>query len=160
MNNKKHVRTSNRLVFAAPSGIHRRGLFAWLPIAAGADVVEYDGPRWPAEEARRLVAEGNVYVFALDRRTVIDGSVVWNLARFANHSCRPNALSVKAAGRIWLRALRPIAKGEEITYDYGYSRKNYEDEPCRCGADNCAGYIVHAKFRSRLNDGHYRGWSP
>jgi SET domain-containing protein len=150
MNNKKHARTSNRLAYAAPSGIDRQGLFARDAIPAGVDIVEYAGPRLPKEEGRRRAAGGNVYVFSLDRKTDIDGSVAWNLARFANHSCAPNAQSVKTAGRVWLRALRPIAKGEEVTYDYGYSRKNFTDAPCRCGADNCAGFIVQAKFRGKL----------
>jgi hypothetical protein len=77
----------------------------------------------------------------------VDGSVAWNLARFANHSCEPNGASEIRAGRIWLRTLRPVAKNEEITYDYGYSFRD-DPVPCRCGAPRCVGRIVAARHRS------------
>jgi uncharacterized protein len=142
-------RTNNRWSYAAPSGIHGRGLFARVPIPRGTDVAEYDGPRVSADEGERLAEAGNVYVFRLNRRESIDGSAAWNLARHANHSCAPNAESVNVKGRIWLRALRDVARGEEITYDYGYS---FREAPaaCRCGAPDCAGVIVAARHRAKL----------
>lgn len=142
--------TSNRYVYAAGSGIHGKGLFAREEIAAGTDLVEYDGPRLARDAGERLAGEGNAYVFSVDRRSCIDGSVAWNLARYANHSCDPNCRSVKISGRIWLRSIRPIARGEEITYDYGYDFKNYTDNPCSCGSPRCAGYIVPQRFRDRI----------
>jgi SET domain-containing protein len=140
------TRTNNRWAYAAPSGIHGRGLFARADIPAGTDIVEYDGPRVPASEGKSLAEGGNVFVFRLNRREAIDGSVAWNLGRHANHSCAPNAESVNAGGRIWLRALRAIKKGEEVTYDYGYSFRD-EPVPCSCGAPDCAGVIVAGRHR-------------
>jgi len=49
---------------------------------------------------------------------------------------------VIADGRIWIVAVRPIAAGEELTFNYGYDLVDYRDYPCRCGAVNCVGYIV------------------
>jgi SET domain-containing protein len=142
-------RTNNRWAYASPSGIHGQGLFARVAIPAGTDIVEYDGPRVPTNEGKRMAEEGNVYVFQVNRREFIDGSVSWNLARHANHSCESNAQSVGVDGGIWLRARRPIAKGEEITYDYGYS---FRDDPssCRCKAPTCAGIIVASRHRGKL----------
>ncbi|HMZ26647.1 MAG TPA: SET domain-containing protein-lysine N-methyltransferase [Elusimicrobiota bacterium] len=141
-------RTNNEWVFAAPSGIHGSGLFARAEIPAGTLLVEYDGPRVSAAEGRRRAAEGNAFVFGLNRREFIDGSVGWNLGRFANHSCEPNAASESRGGRIWLRALRVIFPKEEITYDYGFSFRD-DPTPCRCGAPNCRGNIVAARHRDR-----------
>ena len=138
---RRDKRSNNRWVFAAPSAIHGRGLFARREIPPGMDFVEYDGPRLPLRDARRIALEGNSYIFEFDRRTAIDGSVAWNLARHANHGCSPNSFSAKADGRIWLRALRTIAKGEEITYDYGYRAQNHEELPCRCGQPGCRGKL-------------------
>lgn len=81
-------------------------------------------------------------MFTLDGKTCIDGSVAWNLARYANHSCSPNCKTIKKNGGIWLNAVRNIEKGEEITYNYGYDVKNYTDNPCNCGSPNCAGFMV------------------
>lgn len=142
-------RSNNRWCYAAPSGIHGRGLFARAEVPRGTDIAEYAGPRVSTDEGKRLAEAGNVYVFRANRRESIDGSAAWNLARHANHSCAPNAESVNAAGRIWLRALRDIAKGEEITYDYGYSFRD-EPVPCLCGAPACAGVIVAARHRAKL----------
>jgi SET domain-containing protein len=121
-------------------------LFARVDIPEGMGIVEYEGPRLNVTEGRRLAEEGNVYVFRASRREFIDGSVSWNLARYANHSCAPNAQSVGADGQVWLRAVRQIAKGEEITYDYGYSFRD-EPTPCHCGAPGCPGVIVAARHR-------------
>jgi uncharacterized protein len=142
-------RTNNERAHAAPSGIHGQGLFARTNIPRGTDVVEYDGPRIPTDEGKRMAVEGNVYVFHANRREFIDGSVVWNLARSANHSCAPNAESVSVGGKIWLRALRVIAKGEEITYDYGYSFRD-DPVPCLCRAPQCIGVIVATRHRGRI----------
>jgi SET domain-containing protein len=137
----RSVRSNNTYVYAAPSPIHGRGLFARADVPAGTDFVEYDGPRLPRKEGIRLAEGGNDYMFRLDRRTDIDGSVAWNLGRHANHGCSPNAKSVKVDGRIWLRALRDIRRGEEITYDYGYELKRDTEIPCRCGQEGCTGKI-------------------
>jgi SET domain-containing protein len=145
----RSLRSNNRWVYAAPSGIHGRGLFAREAIAEGTAVVEYEGPRVSTEEGKRMAEEGNVYVFQANRREFIDGSVSWNLARHANHSCEPNTQSVSVGGHIWLRARRAIPRGQEITYDYGYS---FRDEPsaCQCGAPSCAGVIVASRHRAKL----------
>lgn len=144
----KRTLTNNRWCHASPSKIHGSGLFARTDIPAGTDIVEYDGPRIAAREGQRMADEGNVYVFRLNRREYIDGSVSWNLGRHANHACRPNAKSESRGGRIWLRAVRGIARGEEITYDYGFSFRD-EPTPCRCGHPDCAGVIVAERHRGR-----------
>jgi len=138
--------TNNQWVYASPSSIHGKGLFARLDIPKGTAVVEYSGPRVPTREGKQLADEGNVYIFQANRREFIDGSVSWNLARHANHSCDPNTQSAGIDGHIWLCARRAIAKGEEITYDYGYS---FRDQPtsCRCGAPTCVGVIVASRHR-------------
>jgi SET domain-containing protein len=110
------------------------GLFATVLIEEGACIVEYCGRRISREQARRKEARGSRYMFELDERWTIDGSSRRNLARYANHACRPNAEAALLAGRLILRALRRIRPGEEITYDYG---KEYFDlflarAGCRC----------------------------
>jgi SET domain-containing protein len=69
-------------------------------------------------------------------RWTIDGSPRWNVARYINHSCRPNAKPVGRRGGIVIVALRRIEPGEEITYDYGrdYLKHFLENDGCRCAA--------------------------
>jgi SET domain-containing protein len=135
---------NNRWVYAGPSGIHGKGLFARVAIAKGTAIVEYEGPRVSTREGKRMAEEGNVYVFQINRREFIDGAVPSNLARHANHSCAPNAQSMSIHGHLWLCARRAIAKGEEITYDYGYSVRD-ENTSCHCRATGCIGVIAHPR---------------
>ena len=47
--------------------------------------------------------------------------------------------------------MRDIKKNEELTYDYGFSfDKDYKQYICRCGSDNCVGYIVREGSRWRI----------
>jgi SET domain-containing protein len=110
------------------------GLFATAPIKKQALIVEYSGPRISTREAHARERAGrSKYMFELSPRWSIDGSGRDNIGRYANHSCAPNAESVLIRGRIWLKALRRIQPGEEITYDYGpeYVKLFFKDG-CRC----------------------------
>lgn len=86
--------------------------------------MEYKGRRITHAEADRREARGSRYMFELDERWTIDGSSRRNVARYVNHSCRPNAEADLEGGKLILRARKRIKEGEEITYDYG---KEYFD---------------------------------
>ena len=113
------------------------GLFATKPIKRLAYIATYRGRRISAEEADRLEARGSRYMFEINSRWTIDGSPRWNLARYINHSCRPNAKPVGRNGGIVIVALRRIEQGEEITSDYGKEYLDYfiAEGGCRC--DHC-----------------------
>jgi len=113
------------------------GLFATKPFKKKAYVATYRGPLIANAEAEARERRGSRYLFELNSRWTIDGSSRWNLARYANHSCRPNAEALERKRKIVLIARRAIKAGEEITYDYG---KDYFDafikkSGCRC--DKC-----------------------
>ena len=111
------------------------GLFATAAIAKGDFIIDYKGRRIGHAQAQRLEARGARYVFEIDSRWSIDGSSRRNLMRYANHSCRPNAESALANGKIIiLRAIKNIASGDEITYDYGeeYFELFLKPKGCRC----------------------------
>ncbi len=110
------------------------GLFATKPIKRAVRIAAYRGRRITAEEADRRIARGASYMFEVNSRWTIDGSSRWNVARYINHSCRPNAKPVGRNGGIVIVALRRIEPGEEITYDYGIEYLNYflQNGGCRC----------------------------
>ena len=72
-------------------------------------------------------------MFEISRRWSIDGAGRDNMGRYANHACRPNAELVLIRGKVFLKAIRRILPGEEITYDYGreYVMLFFKDG-CRC----------------------------
>ena len=110
------------------------GLFATKLIKRASYIATYRGRRISTEEAYRRERRGAKYMFERDDRWVIDGSPRWNVARYINHSCRPNAKPVVRKGRIVVVALRSIAPGDEITYDYGreYFDFFFKKGGCRC----------------------------
>ncbi len=138
--------STTEFLFFRESGIHGKGAFAAVPIAAGTQVIEYLGLKIDkAESLRRCIAE-NPYIFNLDEEHDLDGNVEWNPARFINHSCNANCDAELSEGRIWIRARRDIAAGEEISFNYGYDLTDYREHPCHCGAEGCVGYIVAEEF--------------
>ena len=120
------------------SAIHAAGCYTTAPVRKGQRVVEYSGPRLTKVQADVLYEDSPVtYLFGLgDGKTVIDGH---SAAMFINHSCDPNCETEEIKGRIWIRALRPIAAGEEITYDYHLYDGNDDEAACNCGAAACRG---------------------
>lgn len=114
------------------------GLFATREIKKGDFIAEYKGRLIPDEEARRLEADTtNRYLYEVNGRWTVDGSSRRNLARYANHSCRPNAESDTKKHMVFLRAIKKIQPDDEITYDYG---KDYFDaflKPIGCKCDKC-----------------------
>jgi hypothetical protein len=58
---------------------------------------------------------------------------------FINHSCDANCETSEEKGRVWLKALRKIAAGEEITYDYCLYDGGDDEALCNCGAKKCRG---------------------
>ena len=97
-------------------------------------IATYRGRRVTNDEAERLDTRGAKFLFEINSRWTIDGSPRWNLARYINHSCRPNAKPVGRKGGIVFVALRRIEPGEEITFDYGkeYHQHFVENGGCRC----------------------------
>lgn len=110
------------------------GLFATKPIRRAGYIATYRGRRLSNEEAERRDARGAKFLFEVNSRWTIDGSPRCNLARYINHSCRPNAKPVGRKGRIVFIALRRIEPCEEITFDYGreYYLHFLANGGCRC----------------------------
>lgn len=107
------------------------GLFAACNIPKDAKIIEYTGKRILSSDLEKLKGK---YLFTLNKRYTIDGSPRDNIARYANHSCRPNAYTEVIRGKIWIIAKRKINAGEEITYDYGkdYFEDFIKPKGCKC----------------------------
>ncbi|SDQ71201.1 SET domain-containing protein [Paraburkholderia tuberum] len=144
---------NSRRIAVRRSGVHGKGVFALEPIAAGERLIEYKGERITWKEALRRhphnPAEPNhTFYFALDDGKVIDGKVNGNSARWINHSCAPNCEAEEIDGHVYVHALRDIAEGEEVFYDYGLvidarqTKKLKKEYECRCGARKCRGTML------------------
>jgi uncharacterized protein len=116
------------------SRISGSGVFAVDPIAKNRRIVEYKGELISQAESdrreRRYLPRGRIWIFNINRLWVRDAAVGGNIARYINHSCRPNCYVQIDHHTIWIRASRRIAKGEELTYDY--NTDGLAGIACRC----------------------------
>lgn len=94
-------------------------------------IIEYVGRIISAKEGDELNSR---YTFNVSDTVDIDGRPKYNIARYINHSCRPNAEAEIIKGRVFIRAIKNIMLGDEITYDYGKSYWNEYIKPkgCKC----------------------------
>jgi SET domain-containing protein len=140
------------------SGVHGKGVFALLPIAAGERVIEYKGEVISWREALRRHPHDpkdphHTFYFHVDDRHVIDAKRGGNAARWINHACDPNCEADEVDGRVFIKALRDLQPGEELFYDYGliiddrYTPKLKREYACRCGSPNCRGTMLAPKRR-------------
>ncbi|NBV52052.1 MAG: SET domain-containing protein [Verrucomicrobia bacterium] len=138
-------------VESRPSPIAGLGLFARRDFAPGERISPYSGTvtGQPPSEAS---SDGKVYALEISPGRWLDGSSADNPSRHANHACHPNAELIwhDPESAAWLTALQPIAAGEEITFDYGFSLAESLFHPCACGAVDCAGRIIATPLRPAL----------
>tara|TARA_B000000609_G_C24113518_1_gene315385 strand:- start:304 stop:789 length:486 start_codon:yes stop_codon:yes gene_type:complete len=137
------------------SKVHGTGVFATKDINKGTKIIQYIGNKVTKAVGDKISEKriekylhskttGSVYIFELNSKYDIDGSPLYNKARYINHSCNPNCEVDIIRGKIWIISIKKILKGDELSYDYGYDfdKDDFKDHKCNCGSSNCIGYII------------------
>ena len=152
------------------SRIHGSGVFAKKNIKKNKKIIQYVGEKITKSEGDKRSEKrikkfldskttGSVYIFELNKYYDIDGTPEYNKARYINHSCNPNCEVDIIDDEIWISSIKPIKKGDELSYDYGYEfdKEDFRDHSCKCGSSNCIGYIIssddwlkYLKFLSKI----------
>ena len=130
-----------------------RGLYATRDIKEGTKIIDYVGKlitKKQTEESDKYDNGKPIYLFTINKRYDLDGDFSWNTAGLINHSCNNNCDYDGKGLKIWVKAIKDIKKGEELSYDYGYDMHYFEDHPCRCGSKDCVGFIVRSNLRWRV----------
>jgi SET domain-containing protein len=119
------------------SGIQGWGVFATETIPKNKRIVYYAGEKISNQESLkrelRYIRQGHIWCFKLTNRSVIDAGVGGNIARFINHSCRPNCYIEVKDGVIWVRASKTLSRGTELTYNYNTDGEGLIKCRCRPG---------------------------
>jgi SET domain-containing protein len=110
------------------------GLFATTQITAGM-YIEYVGTIISNEKANKM--HGARYLFEINSKWTIEGATRNNLARYINHSCSPNCESIQSGKKVYIKAIKKIHSGEELTYDYGKEYFNEFISPVGCVCKKC-----------------------
>lgn len=149
--------SSGRRIQVRRSGVHGKGVFAARTLEPGEVLIEYTGEVISWEEAldrhpHDPLQPDHTFYFEIAGGRVIDALYGGNASRWINHACEPNCEADETPeGRVFIKALRPIAPGEELFYDYGLTvadrytpalKKRYA---CHCGAVSCRGTLLAPK---------------
>ncbi|HEY4010183.1 MAG TPA: SET domain-containing protein-lysine N-methyltransferase [Acidobacteriaceae bacterium] len=134
------------------SAIHAAGVATLDAIPRGRRILEYSGPRISKDLADERYADRPVtYLFSVDGTDdVIDG---FSMAMFVNHSCAPNCETEESDGHVYIKAIRDIAAGEELVYEYNLHDSDDDNADCHCGAAQCRGTMFsddELKRRARI----------
>jgi uncharacterized protein len=144
---RKSVRKPIRRAYRVGRSRTGLGCFATREIQKNEIIDYYRGRLISNDEADKL---DNRYMFEVNSRWTIDGSNRRNLARYFNHSCRPNAESDVRGHAVLVRARKKIKPDEEITYDYGEDYFDIFLKPVGCKCDKCLEKRAKARAEARL----------
>jgi SET domain-containing protein len=160
---KSKSKSEPKKIEARLSPIHGNGVFATAAIRKGERIVRYKGKLRSHDEVDEEYGDddenGHTFLFTLNDEYVIDANVGGNIARWINHSCKPNCESEieenangkRSKDKVFIHALRDIKAGEELTYNYGivldepHTAKVKKLWACKCGAKNCTGTMLQPK---------------
>ena len=120
------------------------GLFTRVPIKKGQFIIRYRGRKILTAITDDL---DNRYMFEINSRWTIDGAGRSNIARYINHSCRPNSEVYIVGHAIKVRAIKNIKPGSELSYNYG---RNYVDmfiKPVGCKCQACESKTMAVRSR-------------
>ncbi|KAI5147947.1 hypothetical protein ENBRE01_0007 [Enteropsectra breve] len=126
------------------SSIHGMGIFTDRAIQQGSLIFEYTGEVIGkcVSDKRELKYKQNgiksIYMFTINEDMIIDATLKGNKARYMNHSCNPNCMTITYTEEkvVCYYAKHDIMPGEELTINYYYSEKSPE-EICNCGDVIC-----------------------
>jgi uncharacterized protein len=148
--------------YASPRVVGRRctqkgghGVYAREPIRRGELLVVFAGSAVEGSEIaalppdrRRLLLQVEDDLYLLSE---VEGWADW-----VNHCCEPNA---GLRGQVSLVAMRDIAAGEEICYDYAMSDGSaYDGFDCCCGATTCRRRVSGDDWMKEELWERYRGY--
>ena len=138
------------------SKIDKNGLYAVRDIRKGTKIIEYKGKLISVRQSEIDPKFDNgkaIYLFKINKKYDLDGDFKFNTARLINHSCDPNCEVFGSGLKVWVYAMKNIKKGDELSYDYGFSYDDdYKNYPCKCGTNKCVGYIVREGSRWRIKN--------
>ncbi|MFN3741591.1 MAG: SET domain-containing protein [Anaerolineales bacterium] len=114
------------------------GVFAIAPIQKGELLALWGGRIVSASELDFTLPNFTKVVLQIDDEFYLLSEEVEPADHF-NHSCDPNA---GFFGQIGLVAMRDIAPGEEVCFDYAMCDSSpYDEFECHCGSPHCRGYV-------------------
>jgi hypothetical protein len=117
-----------------------KAVFAGTDFRKGEPVCEFTGPTCTMEEYKKLYDPGNNHYLQIDEDLFMGPS--GNADDLINHSCNPNGGLVYRDRKVMFVAIRDIARGEELSFDYSTTMdEDCWEMECLCGDPACRGRV-------------------
>ena len=140
-----------------PAGPKGMGIFAVAAIPAGTTVAGFGGSVIDRAGLDAEDDEIRIHALQIDDDLFIASELPFDDADYVNHSCDPNCGIV---GSILLVAMRDVAEGEELCFDYAMTdTDDYDEFGCSCGTALCRGTVTGADWKEPELRDRYRGWT-
>jgi len=116
------------------------GVYAREGVRAGELLIVWSGEVVTGDQLPRLREAGYPYSVQVEENLYLVTMRPPETADLVNHCCDPNA---GVSGQMTLVALRDIAPGEEVCFDYAMTDGSpYDEFPCACGTPHCRGRMT------------------
>lgn len=137
-------------VYVSDSPHHGRGVFAARALRAGEAIITFSGPM-----LARAELDPNDYHLQIGEDRYLGPSRLAD--DYINHSCEPNGAFLQG---LTLFAVRDLAIGEEITWDYSTAidEADFTGFPCGCGAASCRGMVRSFRHLPKEQQERLRPW--
>jgi SET domain-containing protein len=126
-------RKAKPLVYLKDSPMQGKGVFAARAFTIDELVLEIDDSHVVTDEHILTPEQHEFDLDYLEDKTVL----MQEPEKYINHSCDPNTYVKTQNGVRQVLAMRNIAEGEEITYDYSINGDNDGTFICNCGSEKC-----------------------
>ena len=146
----------NPKAVARPIGEKGWGSFSREPIAAGETVAAFGG--WVVSGAvlQTLADDRQHRSIQVDTDLYLVSAETPEPGDMLNHSCEPNC---GLLGQMLLVAMRDIAPGEELCFDYATcDASDYDEFCCKCGTPSCREVVTGSDWRDPTLQDRYAGW--
>lgn len=141
---------------ARPAGEKGWGAFAVEAIASGETVAAFGGWVMTTEALQSLSHERQSRSIQVDADLYLVSGETPEPGDMLNHSCEPNC---GLLGQLVLVAMRDIAPGEELSFDYAMcDASDYDEFRCLCEKPSCREIVTGSDWRSPELQAKYAGW--
>ena len=131
-------------------------MFAAEPIAEGEVLAVWGGFIVQTAERHQLPEIVERYTIQIEQELHLMCGPLVDDAEYFNHSCDPNA---GLQGQVVLVAMRPVAAGEHVCFDYAMSESDPTFEmSCACGSALCRHHVTGNDWRLPDLQRRYRGY--
>jgi hypothetical protein len=125
-------------------------------VTAGDVLAVWGGEVLDGSALDRLPVEVRQHAIQVEEGLYLSPSREACAADYFNHSCEPNA---GMCGQIVLVAMRDIAAGEEVCFDYAMTDGTpYDEFECACGSPSCRGRVTGDDWRNPDLWERYKGF--